>query len=52
MKQQDLYLKDITRHIEGVIKADDEDYIIDEVNEYVITREIEKHLSLFFLRIY
>ncbi|MBK6446465.1 MAG: hypothetical protein IPF81_14560 [Bacteroidetes bacterium] len=48
MKQQDLYLKDITRHIEGVIKADDEEYIIDEVNEYVITREIEKHLSYFF----
>lgn len=48
MKQQDLYLKDISRHIEGVIKADDEEYIIDEVNEYVITKEIEKHIGLFF----
>src|SRR5665647_3790504 len=48
MLQKELYLKDISRHIEGVIKADDEEFIIDEVNEYVITKEIEKHMGVFF----
>ena len=33
MKQQDIYLKDITRHIEGVIKAGDENNISTEINE-------------------
>ena len=40
MKQQDIYLKDITRHIEGVIKAGDENNISTEINEYVITAEL------------
>lgn len=40
MKQQDIYLKDITRHIEGVIKAGDENNISTEINEYVITTEL------------
>jgi predicted transcriptional regulator len=48
MKQLDLYLKDIERHIEGVIKADDEEFIVQEVEEYVVTKEIEKHLSSFY----
>ena len=48
MKQLDLYLKDIERHIEGVIKADDEEFIVQEVEEYVVTKEIEKHLATFF----
>ena len=48
MKQQQLYLKDITRHIEGVIKADDDEFLIQEVEEYVVTAELEKHLAGFF----
>lgn len=48
MIQSDLYLKDINRHIEGVIKADDEDYLLQEVEEYVITKELEKRLGPFF----
>ena len=48
MKQKELYLKDITRHIEGVIKADDEEFLLQEVEEYVVTKEVEKHLGSFF----
>lgn len=48
MIQKELYLKDIERHIEGVIKADDEEFIAQEVEEYVITKEVEKHLGNFF----
>lgn len=43
-----LYKYDIHRHIEGVVKADEEKFLLDEVKEYVITNEIEKHLSPFF----
>lgn len=39
--------KDITRSIDGVIKAGDESHILQEVEEYVITREIERELSKF-----
>ncbi len=40
MKQEEIYLEDITRHIEGVIKAEDENNISTEINEYVITAEL------------
>ncbi|MDE5887527.1 MAG: BREX system P-loop protein BrxC [Muribaculaceae bacterium] len=39
MKQQDSYAKDITRPIDGVIKAESDSHIIDEIKEYVITAE-------------
>lgn len=36
---------DINRTIDGVIKADDETHIRQEVEEYVLTREVNKHLD-------
>lgn len=42
-----LLAKDISRDIDGVIKADDERHLLQEVEEYVITREIERELKRF-----
>lgn len=39
-----LFEKPINRHIEGVIKADDESDLANEVSEYVVTKEIATHL--------
>ncbi len=39
---------DITREIEGVVKADDAARIDEEIREYVITRQIEKGLRRLF----
>ena len=35
-----LFEKPVDRHIEGVIKADDESDLFNEVSEYVVTKEI------------
>lgn len=43
-----LYSKDIEREIQGVIKVDDESYISQELEEYVVTEELLKHFSSFF----
>ena len=45
-----IFKKDIFRPIEGVIKADNlsEETIFQEVDEYVITKEIHKRLDEFF----
>ena len=40
MKQKELYLKDIFRKIEGVIKANDDRYLLQELEEYVLTNEL------------
>ena len=48
MQLQELYKKDIFRHIEGVIKADDLTNIVQEVEEYVITNELQEKLDHFF----
>lgn len=40
MKQKELYLKDIYRPIEGVIKANDERHLLQELDEYVLTNEL------------
>ena len=40
MTQKELYLKDINRSIEGVIKANDDRHLLDELNEYVLTNEL------------
>ena len=40
MKQRDLYLKDINRTIEGVIKANDDRHLLQELEEYVLTNEL------------
>lgn len=45
-----MFEKDINRDIKGVIKVDqnDEDNIYQELNEYVVTKELKKHFSEFF----
>ena len=45
MKLNDLFLKDIARSIEGVVKADDVDHLRTEVEEYVLTNEAAKGLE-------
>ena len=47
---KDIFEKDINRNINGVIKVgqDDANAIYQEVNEYVITKELRKHLLQFF----
>ena len=41
----DILKKDINRVIDGVIKADDSTHIFQEVEEYVLTKEISKYLE-------
>lgn len=48
MKLKEIFEKDINRHIEGVIKVDDEKNIVEEVEEYVITNEVDQRLKSFF----
>lgn len=45
---KNIYSKDIEREIQGVIKVDDESYISQELEEYVVTEELLKHLRSFF----
>ncbi|WP_159471214.1 BREX system P-loop protein BrxC [Dyadobacter sp. 3J3] len=40
MKQKELYFKDINRPIEGVIKANDDRHLLNELDEYVLTDEL------------
>jgi hypothetical protein len=47
MKLTSLFAKPVDRPIEGVIKADDEAGLRQEVDEYVITNEVEKCLENF-----
>lgn len=42
---RNLFEKPIDRHIEGVIKADDESDLLTEVSEYVVTKEIARRLD-------
>ena len=42
-----IFSKKIDRPIEGVIKADDASELLNEIEEYVLTNEIQKSLSLF-----
>ncbi len=46
---QDLFKKDINRSIKGVIKADDNDELVlkNEIEEYVVTKDIAKNLNSF-----
>lgn len=50
MMIRDMFADDINRKINGVIKVDQaaEDVIEQELNEYVITRELKKHFITFF----
>ncbi|MEX0719828.1 MAG: BREX system P-loop protein BrxC [Balneolaceae bacterium] len=48
MNLKELFKKDYNRAIETVIKADDTEHILQEVEEYVITNEISRKLADFF----
>lgn len=52
MKISELFLKDISRPINGVVKADqlDEGSIWQELDEFVVTTELDGHLRKFFER--
>ena len=50
MQIKDLFIKDINRPINGVVKADqlEESTVFTELDEYVITSELAKHFEEFF----
>ena len=50
MKIQDLFVRDIFRPINGVVKADqlDESSVWQELDEFVVTRELDQHFRKFF----
>ena len=50
MKIQNMFKDDINRKINGVIKVDqgEDEVIYQELKEYVITKELRKHISTFF----
>ncbi|MCH8559666.1 BREX system P-loop protein BrxC [Nesterenkonia sp. DZ6] len=45
MKLNEIFLKDVTRSIEGVVKADDTDHLSVEVEEYVLTNDAAKGVA-------
>ena len=45
MKLNEIFLKDVTRSIEGVVKADDTDHLAVEVEEYVFTNDAAKGVA-------
>ena len=47
---KDMFAKPIDRDIKGVIKVGQDDYanIKQELEEYVVTRELQKHFADFF----
>lgn len=47
MTLSSIFKKPIDRPIEGVIKADDEAHLLQEVEEYVLTNEVARRLDLF-----
>jgi hypothetical protein len=50
MKIQSMFHKDINRDINGVIKVaqDDEQSLVQELGEYIITKELRRHFGTFF----
>ncbi|MCG7872379.1 MAG: BREX system P-loop protein BrxC [Candidatus Thiodiazotropha lotti] len=47
MSLREIFQKPVDRNIEGVIKADDDASLRLELDEYVITHEVEKRLDIF-----
>jgi hypothetical protein len=45
-----MFQEDINRKINGVVKVDQDtnDVLLQELNEYVITKELKKHFITFF----
>lgn len=50
MKIQSMFQKDINREINGVIKVaqNDEQSLVQELGEYIITKELRRHFNTFF----
>src|SRR5437763_516874 len=50
MKIHSLFARDIARPINGVVKADqlDTDSVWQELDEFVVTRELDQHIRQFF----
>jgi len=50
MKIEQIFSKQLSRNINGVVKAEqkDNDSIFTELDEYVITRELDRHFRAFF----
>lgn len=50
MKIQSMFKDDINRKINGVVKVDQDEssVLVQELNEYVITRELKRHFITFF----
>ncbi len=50
MRIKKMFAEDIDRKINGVVKVDQDadDVLIQELNEYIITRELKKHFITFF----
>ena len=48
MKLRDFYSKEVDRDIQGVIKVDSEEYQEQELSEYVVTKELNKHFINFY----
>ena len=50
MKIQSMFRDDINRKINGVVKVDQDEssVLVQELNEYIITRELKKHFVTFF----
>lgn len=50
MNIKEIFAKDLYRPINGVVKADqqDESVVWQELDEYVVTRELDKHFRVFF----
>ena len=53
MRIQSMFKDDINRKINGVVKVDQDEssVLVQELNEYVITRELKKHLIFTATRI-
>ncbi len=47
MNLTDIFERPVDRPLEGVIKADDNRSLLQEVEEYVLTHEVQKRLALF-----
>ena len=50
MNIEEIFTKQLTRNINGVVKAEqvDEENVFIELDEYVVTRELDRHLRNFF----
>lgn len=48
MQIQQMFARDIDRYINGVVSVGEEDTIKQELEEYVVTRELQRHFDDFF----